>query len=113
MRVIRPKSFDQLVQDIASAAHRRGVFLTRGEKVVGSIEAQLLCRSLRAAHVNTRGQDIRRRQVVMIATGIANRLGAKGPLLIARSTWNVLSGYAKARQEKQSETLRETERVPA
>lgn len=101
---VRPKSFDQMVQDIASAAHARGVYLIRGKKVVGSIEARLLCRSLRAAHVNTTGQELRRAQVLKLAAGIALRLGVKGPLLVPQVTWNVLSGFAKARQEKQPET---------
>lgn len=51
----KPKGFDTQVQDIASAAHLRGVVLMRGDTVVGSLEAADLCRTMRAAHENTRG----------------------------------------------------------
>ena len=40
----KPKGFDFQVQDIASAAHLRGVVLMRGDTVVGSLEAADLCR---------------------------------------------------------------------
>lgn len=94
----RPKSFNTNVQDIASAAHGRGVVLLRSEVVVGSVEAKELCRILRAAHENTRGDDARHEHVEKLAHGIALRLGVKGAVQVSRSAMNLLSGYANARK---------------
>lgn len=96
--VALPKSFDTQVQDIASAAHRRGVALTLHDQVVGALEARELCRTLRAAHENTRGDAGRHDHVRRIANAIALRLGVAGPVVVARVNWNVLSGYAAARR---------------
>lgn len=94
----RPKGFDQQVQDIASAAHLRGIVLMKGETVVGSLEAADLCKALRAAHENTRGQDGRHGHVITLANGIAARLGAKGAVEVSNFAWTLIQGYAKARK---------------
>lgn len=94
----RPKGFDQQVQDIASAAHARGIVLMKGEVVVGSLEAAELCRGLRAAHENTRGQEGRHDHVEKLAHGIALKLGVKGSVQVSRFAWNLISGYAAARK---------------
>lgn len=94
----RPKSFDQQVQDIASAAHVRGIVLMKGETVVGSLEAAELCRALRAAHENTRGHEGRHAHVRNLANGIALRLGVKGSVQVSRFGWNLIRGYADARR---------------
>jgi len=96
----RPKGFDQQVQDIASAAHVRGIVLMKGETVVGSLEAAVLCRTLRAAHENTRGQDQRHGHVETLANGIAARLGVQGAVQVSRFAWNLIQGYAAARRER-------------
>lgn len=96
----RPKSFDAQVQDIASAAHARGIVLMKGETVVGSLEAAELCRGLRAAHENTRGQEGRHDHVAALANGIALKLGVKGSVQVSRFAWNLIQGYAAARRMK-------------
>lgn len=48
-----PRSFNANVQMVASAAHRQGVVIVRGETIVGSLEAAELCRLLRTAHWRT------------------------------------------------------------
>lgn len=99
-----PRRFDQLLQDIASAAHLRGVILTRGinadgsPHIVGAVEARELCRTIRAAAENTRGQDGRHTQVKQAVFAIAMKLGQKGAVQVPRMTMNVLMGYAKPRQ---------------
>lgn len=92
----RPKSFDALVQDIASAAHGRGVVLMKGDTVVGSLEAAELCEGLRAAHENTRGEPVKHGHVERMTSGIALRLGARGSVQVSRGAWNMISGYARA-----------------
>jgi hypothetical protein len=99
----RPKGFDQQVQDIASAAHLRGIVLMKGETVVGSVEAADLCKALRAAHENTRGQEGRHGHVVTLANGIAARLGAKGAVQVSNFAWTLIRGYANARKVRSSE----------
>jgi hypothetical protein len=94
----RPKSFDQQVQDIASAAHARGIVLMKGEAVVGSLEAADLCMGLRAAHENTRGDEARHKHVAALANGMALRLGVKGSVQVSRFAWNLIQGYAAARK---------------
>lgn len=94
----RPKNFDAQVQDIASAAHLRGVVLMKGDAVVGSLEAAELCKGLRAAHENTRGQEGRHAHVVTLANGIAARLGVKGAVQVSNFAWNLIRGYAAARK---------------
>lgn len=94
----RPKGFDQNVQDIASAAHLRGVVLTRNDTIVGSVEAVDLCRGLRAAHENTRGQETRHDHVERLAHGIAVKLGARGAVQVSRFAWNLIQGYAADRK---------------
>lgn len=96
----KPKGFDTQVQDIASAAHLRGVVLMRGDTVVGSLEAADLCRTMRAAHENTRGLGPRHDQVRQIVNSIAIRLGSRGAVIVMRAQWNLLTGYAKAKREK-------------
>jgi hypothetical protein len=91
----RPRSFDGNVQCIASAAHLRGVILMRVDQVVGSLEAAEPCRTLRAAHENTRGDAHRHDHVAQLANGIALRLGAKGAVQVSRSAWNLLVGYSR------------------
>lgn len=94
----KPKGFDTQVQDIASAAHLRGVVLMRGETVVGSLEAAGLCRTMRAAHENTRGLGPRHDQVRQIVNSIALRLGSRGAVIVMRAQWNLLTGYARAQR---------------
>lgn len=96
----RPKNFDQQVQDIASAAHVRGIVLTKGDTVVGSLEAAELCKGLRAAHENTRGHDARHSHVRNLASGIAAKLGVKGAVQVSRFAWSLIQGYAAARKVK-------------
>lgn len=91
----RPKSFDAEVQDIASAAHRRGVVLVQSDRIVGAVEAAVLCRTLRTARERTRGDEPRHDQVARIAHTIALRLGAQGAVQVSRGHWNVLTGYAR------------------
>lgn len=105
----RPKGFDQQVQDIASAAHLRGIVLMKGETVVGSVEAADLCKALRAAHENTRGQDGRHGHVLTLANGIAARLGAKGAVQVSNFAWTLIRGYANARKVK-GESAEQSER---
>lgn len=97
-RFITAKTFDHHVQDIASAAHLRGVVLMRSEQVVGSLEAAILCRTLRAAHENTRGQDPKHEHVKNLAHGICLRLGVQGSVQVTRTAWSFLSGYANAKR---------------
>jgi hypothetical protein len=97
----RPKSFDVQVQDIASAAHLRGVVLLRQGEIVGSIEARLLCRTMRAARENTRANLPRHHHVRQIVNGIHLRLGQKGAVCVPRYLWNLLTGYAKTKSTGQ------------
>jgi hypothetical protein len=99
----KPKGFDTQVQDIASAAHLRGVVLMRGDTAVGSLEAADLCRTMRAAHENTRGLGPRHDQVRQIVNSIAIRLGSRGAVIVMRAQWNLLRGYAAAQRLKASE----------
>lgn len=98
----RPKNFDANVQDIASAAHVRGVVLLRAETVVGSVEAAELCRTLRAAHENTRGQDGRHDHVERLANGIAVKLAVRGAVQVSATVMNFLRGYAAAQRPRTS-----------
>lgn len=97
-RFVTAKTFDHHVQDIASAAHLRGVVLTKSEQVVGSLEAAILCRTLRAAHENTRGQDPKHEHVKKLALGITLRLGVRGSVQVTRTAWRFLTGYASAKR---------------
>ncbi len=90
----RPRGFDANVQNIASAAHLRGIVLLRGEVVVGSLEAAELCRTIRAAHENTRGDEHRHDHVEALANGIATRLGVRGAVGVSQSAWNLIKGYS-------------------
>lgn len=90
----RPKSFDQEVQDIASAGHLRGVVLVASDRIVGSVEPALLCRTIRAAREQTRGQGGRYDQVARIVHSIALRLGVPGAVQVPRNIWSLLRGYA-------------------
>jgi hypothetical protein len=94
----RPRDFNANVQAIASAAHARGVILTRAGSVVGSIEAAVLCRLLRTAHETTRGRAHDHDHVERLANGIAIGIGAKGPVAVARQALNLLTGYAKPKK---------------
>lgn len=94
----RPKSFDAQVQDIASAAHSRGVTLLRGETIVGSVEAADLCRTIRAAHEQSRGDDHRRRHVEQMVGAISLKLRSRGPVEVSRAVWGLLSGYARPKK---------------
>lgn len=96
----RPPTFDSNMQAVASAAHLRGVILMRSDQVVGALEAAELCRTLRAAHENTRGDDHRHKHVAQLAHGIAVRLGQKGAVQVSRSAWNLVVGYAKPKTGK-------------
>ncbi len=89
--------FDTNVQKIASAAHLRGVHLLKGEVVVGTVEAAVLCRTLRAAHESTRGNENRHDDVERLANAIAVRLGVQGAVGVARAAWAQLQGYAERR----------------
>jgi len=100
----RPKTFDTNVQDIASAAHLRGVVLMRQDQVVGLLEAAELCRTLRAAHAATRVGEgggtaetvaVAHAHVEQIANSIAVRLGVRGAVVVTRSQWNLIGGYAR------------------
>ena len=96
--VALPRDFDANVQTIASAAHRRGVVLVRGDQVVGSVEAAELCRTLRAAHEATRGNSHAHAHVEQLAGGIAAKVGARGAVEVSRSAMNLLTGYAKPKK---------------
>lgn len=106
----QPKSFDTFVQDIASAAHKRGVNLMKGETVVGTIEAAELCRTIRAARERQRGREQTFNHVGQLAAGIALRLGQRGAVQVSRASWNLLRGYASQRR---AEGLQEAERPKA
>lgn len=95
-----PKSFDQLVQDIASAAWARGIHLMKATEVVGTLDADVLCNGLRAAHENTRGEPVKHAHVERMTSGIALKLGARGSVQVSRGAWNMISGYARARKVK-------------
>ena len=90
----QPRGFDGNVQTIAAAAHARGVVLTRRDVVAGSVEAAVLCRVLRAAHERTRGDATRHAHVEAMAAAIAHKLGAKGPVVVSQTAWNLIQGYA-------------------
>lgn len=90
-----PRAFGANVQCIASAAHLRGVVLLRGDTVVGSVEAAELCRTLRAAHEATRGDDRAHAHVERLAHGITLRLGVKGAVPVSRTAWGLIEGYSR------------------
>lgn len=94
----RPKSFDVQVQDIASAAHLRGVHLLKNGEIVGSAEAADLCKTIRAAHERTRRQPERNRHVAQIVSAIATKLRARGPVEVARASFRILQGYANPKE---------------
>lgn len=101
-----PRRFDQLRQDVASAAHLRGVILVKGTHadgspvIVGSIAAKDLCVAIRSSYENTRGNDGRHNHVRQLVFQIAMRLGHKGAVQVSRMTWNLLQGYAKPEPPK-------------
>lgn len=95
----KPRGFDGDMQCVASAAHRRGVVLIQTDRIVGSVEARELMKTLRAAHENMRGHPQQRRQVEQAAAVIAARLGRPGAVQVSKATWNVISGYARRRSE--------------
>lgn len=99
-RFITAKTFEQHVQDIASAAHLRGVVLVKSDQIVGSVEAAVLCRALRAAHENTRSDFGRHDHVKRLANGISARLGVKGSVQVGRFAWSLITGYAAPRKLK-------------
>lgn len=84
------------MQDIAAAGHARGIVLMKGDTVVGSVEAAELCKALRAAHENTRGEEGKHDHVERLAFGIATRLGVKGHVQVAGFAWRLIQGYARA-----------------
>jgi len=92
----RPRSFNTNVQSIASAAHRRGVVLMRGDQVAGTVEggAAELCRTIRQAHELTRGDDHKHRHVEQMAASIVSKLEVRGAVQVSRLAWNLLQGYA-------------------
>lgn len=91
----KPKSFDTHVQDIASAAHTRGVAVMKGETIVGTVEAAELCRTIRAARECQRGNQHNFDHVARLAGGIALKLGQRGAVQVSQVTLNLLRGYAK------------------
>jgi len=95
-----PKSFDVQVQDIASAAHKRGVILLHRDAIVGSLEAADLCRTMRSARENTRGDQHRFRHVAQLVNGVHVRLGQKGAVSVSRSAWGLLQGYSRPKAAK-------------
>ncbi len=99
-RFITAKTFEHHVQDIASAAHLRGVVLLKSDQIVGSLAAADLCRTLRAAHENTRGQDAKHEHVKKMANSISLRLGARGSVQVSRTAWSFLTGYAAAQRKR-------------
>lgn len=90
-----PRKFDANVQMIASAGFLRGVVLTRGDTIAGSVEARDLCRALRAAHEATRGDPHAHAHVERLAFGITLNLGVKGAVPVSRSAMNLIEGYAR------------------
>lgn len=103
----KPKSFDVQVQDIASAAHSRGVNVMKGEVIVGTVEAAELCRTIRAARECARGDQRKFDHVGALTTGIANKLGQRGAVMVTQVALNLLRGYARPGNK-----ARDTERKP-
>ena len=101
-RFVTAKTFDHHVQDIASAAHLRGVVLLKADQIVGSLEAADLCRTLRAAYENTRGHAGKHAHVEKLANGISLRLGVRGSVQVSRTAWSFLSGYAADRRQRRA-----------
>lgn len=83
------------LQNIASAAHARGVVVTSGGAPLREMPAAELLRTLRAAWTATRGDAGRLKQVETIIRTVAIRVGQPGPVAISRMACNVAKGYAK------------------
>lgn len=96
----QPKTFNTQVQDIASAAHARGVVILKGEQITGSIEAADLCRAIRAAWAATDGDPHKHDHVARLVGGISSRLGQKGGVGVSQLALNLLRGYASPRSSK-------------
>lgn len=89
---------DAALQQIASAAHLRGVRTTRQDIAVGELPAAELLRVLRAALAHAMARPQRAAQVEAIIRGTAARLKRGGPVAISRSALGIVTSYAaKAR----------------
>ncbi len=97
----RPRDFDANMQAIASAAHLRGVVLTKGSEVKGSVEAGELCKTLRLAHEKTRGNRGKFDHVKRMANAIAAGLGVRGAVVVSQAAWNLIRGYANPRPREE------------
>lgn len=82
------------LQNIASAAHLRGVEVTNAGIVVGSLPAADLMRALRGAWTKTKDAEHRGQRVEIIIRSVAARLMQGGPVQIAGSSLGVLRSFA-------------------
>jgi hypothetical protein len=93
-----PMRIDAALQQIASAAHLRGVLVTRGSKAV-DLPARDLMRALRGAWERTAGSERRRDQIEGIIRGTATRLKDGGPVTISGQLLGLAKAYAKSKGE--------------
>lgn len=81
------------LQNIASAAHLRGVELTRQGSVVETIPAVDLMRALRGAWTKTQG-TAKADQVETIIRSIAAKLALGQPVQVVASSLGIVRSYA-------------------
>jgi hypothetical protein len=89
-----PLRIEAALQQIASAAHLRGVLVVRGVKVE-VVPARDLMRALRGAWEGTADSERRRDQVEGIIRGTATRLAHGGPVTISGQLFGIAKAYAK------------------
>lgn len=82
------------LQGIASAAHLRGVEITRNGTAAGTLPAGDLMRALRGAWEKTKGQPKRGDRAEIIIRSVAARLAQGGPVQIVASSLGVLRSMA-------------------
>lgn len=88
------------MQALASAAHLRGVAITKGETIVATIEARELLRQIRTLHTAAGESEARRWHVESLAAGLVVRLTQCGPVLVSAYCWQLLGGSWAARRRR-------------
>lgn len=90
-----PLAIEAALQQIASAAHLRGVEITKGGVACGTLPASDLMRALRGAWKRSQDNERRLDQVGGIIRGTATRLKGGGPVQISKQLLGIAVAYAK------------------
>jgi len=83
------------LQNIASAAHSRGVVTTRADRPVGEVAAGRLMATLRGAWRAMRDDEQRRRRVERVIRHVAGGLWIEGPVRIPSALLAICASYAR------------------